>query len=46
MPARIPEESLAAIEQAVARHPDGARFGDVAAALPERLADRTRQWNY
>jgi hypothetical protein len=44
MPARIPEESLAAIEQAVAQHPDGASFGDVAAALPERLADRTLQY--
>src|SRR3984957_7203120 len=44
MPARIPEESLAAIEQAVAQHPGGASFGDVAAALPERLADRTLQY--
>jgi hypothetical protein len=46
MPARIPEESLAAIEQAVAQHPDGASFGDVAAALPERLADRTLQYRF
>jgi hypothetical protein len=44
MPARIPEESLAAIEQAVAQHPDGASFGDVAAAVPERVADRTLQY--
>jgi hypothetical protein len=44
MPARIPEQSLAAIEQAVAQHPDRASFGDVAAALPERLADRTLQY--
>ena len=44
MPPRIPEESLAAIEQAVAQHPGGASFGDVAAALPERLADRTLQY--
>jgi hypothetical protein len=44
MPARIPEESLAAIEEAVARHPDGASFGDVAAALSERLAYRTLQY--
>jgi len=44
MPSRIPEKSLAAIEQAVAQHPDGASFGDVAAALPERLADRTLQY--
>src|SRR5580700_6266133 len=44
MPARIQEESLAAIEQAVAQHPGGASFGDVAAALPERLADRTLQY--
>ena len=44
MPARIPEESLAAIEEAVAQHPDGASFGDVAAALSERLADRTLQY--
>jgi len=44
MPARIPEESLAAIEQAVAKHPDGASFGDLAAALTERLANRTVQY--
>jgi hypothetical protein len=44
MPARIPEESLAAIEQAVAQHPDGASFGDVAAAVPERVAARTLQY--
>ena len=44
MPARIPEESLAAIEQAVAQHPDGASFGEVAAAVPERVADRTLQY--
>src|SRR5580700_10931798 len=44
MPARIQEESLAAIKQAVAQHPGGASFGDVAAALPERLADRTLQY--
>src|SRR6202453_4050292 len=44
MPARIPEESLVAIEQAVAQHPDGASFGDVAAAVPERVADRTLQY--
>src|SRR5216683_1717371 len=44
MPARIPEESLAAIEQAVAQHPDGASFGEVVAALPEQLADRTLQY--
>src|ERR1039457_2645659 len=43
MPPRIPEESLAAIEQAVAKHPDGASLSDVAEALPERLADRTLQ---
>jgi DNA-binding transcriptional ArsR family regulator len=44
MPPRIPEESLAAIEQAVAQHPEGASFGEVAEALPERLADRTLQY--
>ena len=44
MPARIPEESLAAIEQAVAKRPDGASFSDIAEALPERLADRTLQY--
>src|SRR6266851_4295888 len=44
MPARIPEESLAAIEQAVAQHPDGASVGEVVAALPEQLADRTLQY--
>src|ERR1700688_4418317 len=44
MAQRIPEESLAAIEQAVARHPDGASLSDVAAALPEKLADRTLQY--
>ena len=44
MPARIPEESLAAIERAVAQYPEGASFGDVAGALPERLADRTLQY--
>jgi hypothetical protein len=44
MPARIPEESLAAIEQAVAQHPDGASFGEVAGALLQRLADRTLQY--
>jgi DNA-binding HxlR family transcriptional regulator len=44
MPLRIPEESLVAIEQAVAQHPEGARFGDIAEALPERLANRTLQY--
>lgn len=44
MPARIPEQSLAAIEKVVAHHPDGASFGDVAEALTERLADRTLQY--
>jgi len=44
MAQRIPEESLAAIEQAVARHPDGASLSDVVAALPEKLADRTLQY--
>src|SRR5450755_883227 len=44
MPPRIPEESLAAIEQAVAKHPDGASLSDVAEALPERLAYRTLQY--
>ncbi len=44
MAQRIPEESLAAIEKAVARHPDGASLSDVAAALPEKLADRTLQY--
>src|SRR5271166_5606879 len=44
MPARIPEESLAAIERAVAQYPEGASFGDVAGALPERIADRTLQY--
>jgi len=44
MPPRIPEESLAAIEKAVAQHPEGASLSDVAAALPERLADRTLQY--
>ena len=44
MPARIPEESLAAIEKAVAQHPEGASLSDVAEALPERLADRTLQY--
>src|SRR5947209_2507745 len=44
MPARIPEESLVAIEQAVAQHPDGASLSDVAAALPERHPDRTLQY--
>ena len=39
-----PEESLVAIEQAVARHPGGASLSDVAAALPEKLADRTLQY--
>ena len=44
MAQRIPEESLAAIEQAVARHPGGASLSDVAAAQPEKLADRTLQY--
>jgi hypothetical protein len=44
MPARIPEESLAAIESAVAQRPEGASFGDIAEALPEGLADRTLQY--
>src|ERR1700758_247417 len=44
MPVRIPEESLAAIEKAVAQHPEGASFGNIAEALPERLADRTLQY--
>lgn len=44
MPARIPEESLAAIEQAVAKRPEGASFSDIAEALPKRLADRTLQY--
>jgi hypothetical protein len=44
MPPRIPEESLLAIERAVAQHPDGASFSDVVEALPERLADRTLQY--
>src|SRR5579871_5851492 len=44
MPARIPEESLVAIEKAVAQHPNGASFSDVAGALPERLPDRTLQY--
>jgi hypothetical protein len=44
MPARIPEESLAAIEQAVAKRPEGASFSDIAKALPERQADRTLQY--
>jgi len=44
MPVRIPAASLAAIEEVVAQRPDGASFGDVAEALPERLADRTLQY--
>jgi Fic/DOC family len=44
MPPRIPEESLVAIEQAVAKHPDGASLSDVAEVLPVRLADRTLQY--
>jgi hypothetical protein len=44
MAQRIPKESLEAIEQAVARHPGGASLSDVAAALPEKLADRTLQY--
>jgi Fic family protein len=44
MAQRIPEESLAAIEQAVARHPGGASLSDIAAALPEKVADRTLQY--
>jgi hypothetical protein len=44
MPASIPAASLAAIEEAVAQRPEGASFGDVAEALPERLADRTLQY--
>jgi DNA-binding transcriptional ArsR family regulator len=45
MPPRIPEETLAAIERAVAQHPEGASLSDVAEALlPERLADRTLQY--
>jgi hypothetical protein len=44
MPVRIPEESLAAIEKAVAQHPNGASFGEIAEALAERLADRTLQY--
>ena len=44
MPARIPEESLAAIEKAVAKHPEGASFGNIVEALPERLPDRTLQY--
>lgn len=44
MPPRIPEESLTAIERAVAKHPEGASFGDVAEALHERLAARTLQY--
>jgi DNA-binding transcriptional ArsR family regulator len=44
MAQRIPEESLAAIEQAVARHPNGASLSEVAAALSEKLADRTLQY--
>jgi Fic/DOC family len=43
MPPRIPEESLAAIEQAVAQHPEGASLSDVAEAL-QQLADRTLQY--
>src|SRR3984957_16315631 len=44
MPPRIPEETLAAIEKAVAQHPEGASLSDVAKALPERLSDRTLQY--
>src|SRR5215475_7467387 len=44
MPARIPAASLAAIEEVVAQRPEGASFGEVAEALPERLADRTLQY--
>jgi Fic/DOC family protein len=44
MAQRIPEESLEAIERAVARHTGGASLSDVAAALPEKLADRTLQY--
>jgi hypothetical protein len=44
VPPRIPEESLAAIEQAVAKHPEGASLNDVAEALSERLAYRTLQY--
>jgi Fic family protein len=44
LPVRIPEESLAAIEKAVARQPEGASFGNIAGALPERLPDRTLQY--
>src|ERR1700721_429547 len=44
MAQRMPEESLAAIEQAVARHPAGASLSDVALALPEKLAGRTLQY--
>lgn len=44
MPPRIPEETLAAIERAVAQHPEGASLSDVAEALPDQLADRTLQY--
>src|SRR5260370_1937666 len=44
MPPRIPEETLAAIEKAVAQHPEGASLSDAAEALPERLGDRTLQY--
>jgi len=44
MPARISEQSLAAIEKAVGQRPDGASLRDVAEALPERIADRTLQY--
>ena len=44
MAQRIAEDSLVAIEEAVARHPGGASFSDVAAALPDKLADRTLQY--
>jgi hypothetical protein len=44
MAQRIPEKSLEDIERAVARHPGGASLSDVAAALPEKLADRTLQY--
>jgi hypothetical protein len=33
MPKRIPEEALAAIEQTVQTHPEGASLGDIADAL-------------
>lgn len=44
MPKRIPEEELAAIEDAVRRHAGSATARDIAEALPADLPHRTLQY--